>query len=406
MTKKIIINPASSGFISLRYQNSLQSPSNESGYSLALALVAAFVLIVGVGALASRGNFGFIGQIFQSQNRMAREAAEAAILEFANSISQERNRHLLIAGTTSNWNSAKWQSSGTDFRNICTVFNDSFVPSLSNSSPVFVDPDPNFISRFTPGSGFKQLIEGSNARIFKVENIEYLNQSRSSYVDSSGAFLSFANDPSNPNSTVSYGDLYRSGGQRSLIRITLRAEVNQNGRISTALVAREFEVVPKCCKRSFGRNIVGGTNWGRDEEKCGSKLARKPPGLIIGPNQGTVGGSNNVKPIRQEDGSTLTNAGCYAGPPAGQAPSPSLGTPNSACGGTPPLARGGISYNPMLLSYSPPVYDTTIGAAVGPALNLTDRINVIYFDPAAYSPTTIPPFSGVYLRRGNGSLRG
>jgi hypothetical protein len=377
----------------------------ESGYSLPLALVASFVLLIGVGALASRGNLGFIGQVVQNQNRQARDVAEAAIAEFGNSINQERNRHLLIAGTTANWNPATWTTPAKDFRNVCTVFDDNFVANETNGDPNFVNPDTNFVARFSAGGGERQLAPNDNARTFIVENVEFLNQSRGPYVDGSGSFLSFQNDPGNLSSTVSYGDLYRSGAQRSLIRITVRGSFNQNGRVSTARVAREFEVVPKCCKRSFGRNVISGTNWGRDEELCGSSLAGKLSGIIIGGNGGTVGGSNNPKPIVQEDGSQLTTAGCYSGPPEGGISSPLLGTSNPNCGGDPPISRGGISFAPQQINYSPPVYDNPNGSATGPNLNnlSSNTDNIIYFvppDSSADFTNVNTPFSGVYIKRG------
>lgn len=171
----------------------------EKGYSLVVALVAGFVLLIGVGALASRGNLGFIGQVYQTQNRQARDVAESAIAEFGNTMNQERNRNLLVAGTTANWVSSTWSTSQErDLRNVCTVFDDNFTPNLNSGNPVFVDPDPAAVARFSPGGAPQNLIAGDNSRTFVVESVEFLNQLRQPYVDGSGDFLSFENDPGPP----------------------------------------------------------------------------------------------------------------------------------------------------------------------------------------------------------------
>lgn len=384
----------------LRYHNGLGS-----GYSLVVALVSGFVLLIGVGALASRTSSGFIGQVFQTQNRQARDVAEAAIAEFANTMNQERNRHLLVSGKTSNWDPATWSASlEKDFRSVCTVFDDNFNANENNGNPVFINPDTAAVARFTPGGQQQILVAGVNTRTFVVESIEFLNQQRQPYVDNSGGFLEFQNDAGPPPSFISYGSFYRSGGERSLVRITVRGQISQNGRVSTSRVAREFEVVPKCCKRSFGRNVIGGTNWGRDEEVCGARLAGKLAGITIGTNGATVGGSNNPKPITQEDGSPLTTASCFEGLLDPTQPSPLTGTANPNCGGDPPITRGGISFTPAKLNYLPPINTNPGGAITGPNLTFSASENYIYFNPSAVQAGPVPPrFSGIFLRRGNGT---
>lgn len=388
--KNYSVSPLLERQLILRIRQTRNSPNGEQGYSLALALIAGFVLLIGVGALASRGSLGFIGQVFQTQNRQARDVAEAAIAEFAITMNQERNRHLLIAGTTENWQNSKWGVAETDFRNVCTVFNNNFVPSLVDGNPQFINPDSTAINRFLPKTTSEELIQGDNSRKFIVERVEFLNQQRNPYVNSSGGFSNFTNDSGAP---VSYANLYRSGAQRSLVRITVRGLIERNGRISTARVAREFEVVPKCCKRSFGQNTIGGTNWGRDQEACGASLAGKLSGIIIGTQGSDVLGSGNTKPIIQEDGSALTTASCFVGTVGSPADSPLLGSPNPDCG---PLVKGGISYNAAKVDYTPPTY-INVGA-ISANVNLGNGVNLIYFDPGA--PRS-PQSSGLFLKKGN-----
>lgn len=369
---------------------------DEHGASLVVALVAAFVLLLGVASLAARTNFGFIGQAFQVQNRQARDVAENAITEFADTMNQEPYRHLLIAGTTENWTSSKIAS---DFTNICTAF-DKTTDALNadgSGNAITVAPETSVYEAFKEGAGFQ---DRGNGRSFRVENIEFLTENREPYVDGSGDFLEDDSD-------TSYGVIYRSGRDRSLIRITVIGRVNQNGRVSEARVAREFEVVPKCCNRSFGANIFGGENWGRDGRACLSPGGPGEPGLIAGLGGGQASGSGNSKPILKEDGTPVTEAACWNGNQDGQ-PSVLNGTPNANCtNGT--SAIGNISFSPAKISFDPPTYGTpppkTDGTSVTvtPAAVPTNRDGVIYFATPVSNPNNFVN-SGLVLRRSDGSI--
>lgn len=372
----------------------------DEGASLVVALVAAFVLLLGAAALATRTNFGFIGQAFQVQNRQARDVAESAITEFADTMNQEPYRHLLIAGTTANWTAAKISS---DFTNICTAFDNSTDALNTNAgNPVTVAPVASIYNAFKPGAGFQSR---GNGRSFQVESIEFLTQGRTPYVDSSGAFIT------DPASGSSYGVVYRSGGARSLIRITVIGRVEQNGRVSEARVAREFEVVPKCCNRSFGANIFGGVNWGRDSRACLNPDPAGPglSGLFSGlGGTGQASGSGNSKPILKEDGTPVTEAACWSGNQSGT-PSDLSGTPNQNCtNGS--SAIGNISFRPVELSlvlptYAPPPKTNGTAVTVTPVAVPTDRDGVIYYDSGRAGPNSNGFVnSGLVLQRSNGTI--
>lgn len=268
----------------------------ERGYALAVALIAAFVLLLGVGALASRGQLGFIGQVFQVQNRQARDVAEAAIAQFANTMNNERNRYLLVANSTADW------TTNADNRNVCTIYgndgslideNDDPENSATFDTVVADADDPLRVTRFLPSAGFQDLVDGDDSRQFDVESIEYLRADRSAYDANTRDSLITANT-------------------RALIRITVIGQVSQNNRTSRARVAREFEVVPKCCKRSFGANAA--QNWGRDRAACELEDPNLgSPQFRVGLNGGGVAGSKNQLDIRDENGDLMSQAVCWAG---------------------------------------------------------------------------------------------
>lgn len=261
----------------------------ERGYSLAVALIASFVLLLGVGALASRGQLGFVGQVFQAQNRQARDVAESAIAQFANTMNQERNRYLLVA------NGTDW-TNNTDNRNVCTIYanNGTLIDANDNpeASGTFDEVDTLAVTRFLPDTGLVNLIPNDNTRQFDVEGIEYLRADRTSYDANTRASLISANT-------------------RALIRITVIGQVTQNNRTSRARVAREFEVVPKCCKRSFGASAA--QNWGRDSSACALANPDGSPQFRVGLNGGGVAGSKNQLDVRDENNELISQAVCWAG---------------------------------------------------------------------------------------------
>ncbi|WP_172820842.1 hypothetical protein [Cyanobium sp. NIES-981] len=340
----------------------------DGGYVLQLALITFLALVIGAVAFASRTSSGLFGAFSQGVNREARDTAESAIAEFANTMNRERNRHILIAG---NATSAAWDSA----TNPCTQYDSAGVQTSTTSlSVVTADRD-----RFLPGGTAKNLVAGNTDRRFVVESIEYLDQNRNTFATAIASNPNFLSD-------------IRNGGNRTLIRITVRGESTRNGRTSTARVAREFEVVPKCCKRSFGSN--GAVNWGRDREAC--TITQNPGGGrgIIGSLNGTPNGwpnsSRNTKDIRDENGDIITQGICWAGNGTPSTPSDLTGTPSSGCtGGTLTIGNSGTSTSNTGISLAPqefrlvlPTYNNPNPGTVGfAALNLGNNNNrYVYFD--------------------------
>ncbi|MCP9926334.1 hypothetical protein [Cyanobium sp. CH-040] len=282
----------------------------ERGYSLAVALIAAFVLLLGVAALASRGQLGFIGQAFQVQNRQARDVAEAAIAEFATTMNREENRYLLIAGNTANWGTGT-TAAQLDNRNVCTVYDlaGQLIGSKRDAVPLdYSSPIQADIDRFRPNNG-DQPLDRSNSddnRTFVVESVQFLRETRAQFTAGTPGDTNPASD------WVYRQEQLKAGNDRSLIRITVVGTVTQNNRTSTARVAREFEITPKCCKRSFGGQAA--TNWGRDRTPCSLEAFDGGRGFIIGLNGGGInpGTGGGGFDIRDERG-LITQALCFGG---------------------------------------------------------------------------------------------
>ena len=344
----------------------------EHGFALPIAIVAGLVLMIGVAALSSRTSQGFVSSIFQGANREARDIAESAILGFGVTMNREENRLLLVAGNGTDWDDEKNQ-------NICTASTqgvDSSWSSISSSSVA----DAVNLGKFSTLGEWKPLVGSDTTRQFKVTKIEYL------YEDADGERSPFGfnhkntNFPSDdPSYTKSVRDSALEGGTRTLLRVTVVARVDRNGQQSYARVAREFEVVPKCCKRSFGNNI-GAIAWGRDSAPCPvSKSTGVGNGLIGSLDGGAPSGSSNEIDIRNEENELITQALCWAGNKSGDS-SDLVGTPSAAClNGSQSLGKA--YKNKTSLSFLPTKFSLKLPSGGGLLVSKIYTTNTrIYFD--------------------------
>lgn len=277
----------------------------ERGNVLLLALITSIVLFVGLASLSSRTSAGLLGAVFQSKNREARETAESALSVMMDTLNRINNRYLLAAGNSSGWLSAGAGSSDSSLRNPCTQYNSSGTKvldtannSLDLTKSTALDAS---VSDFTSGSGWKNLVAGDSTMQYQVESISYFNDDRTPLA---------ASDTSSRNEIV-------AGNKRALMRVVMQARVLRDGRYSNARVAREFEVVPKCCYRSFGRNKYGGGDWGRDERLCVIKDPRTGGyGVLaaLGGETNSNWGSSNTLSIFEGASSTPLSTGiCWNG---------------------------------------------------------------------------------------------
>lgn len=365
---------------------------SDQGYILQIAVITFLVVIIGVAAYASRTTSGFFGTINQSVNREARDTAESAITEFQDALNRLENRYLLVKGNSS------WSATDASLKNPCasTTVNSNGIPDVT-TAPF---PSAAVISRFSPDGGlnassFKNLVSNDNSRQFVVEKVEYIYDQ-----DPSSGLLGrvLPGDGGYNWSTLSTSGrgLY-DGGTRTLLRVTVVARVTKNGVVSQSRVAREFEVVPKCCKRSFG-NTYGGKNWGRDSGECNIiKSVGSGNGLI------TIGGlstgaSGTAWRITDENGNPVTQAKCWAG--NGGDPSSLTGTPSSACLNNSIAFTGspGTTFTPDEFALTVPFWPTTSDSGL-PAPTVTTQQQAALTGNATYYLYFNPTLQRLCVRR-------
>jgi hypothetical protein len=262
----------------------------QRGFSLAMVLVVLLVAVVGAGSLALRSVSGQAGTQQLSASREAREAAESGIVAIISELNRPRNRRLLVSGSSPElWGSA------TDLRqrNPCLQLNGVVTPSLPANTLTAANSQYVLRSvRYADATRARRLRFNFNpvSPGAPAENTGYDN-------NQAGAI----------NRDVNL-DMPGNGLQGNFGYLQLEVEgraIRNGATIATATVLKEYEVIPKCCERSFSgpvRNNGNLTNtFGNDGQTCGGVSADL--GLIYGFGGGTLTVNGSAGSLKMADAS-------------------------------------------------------------------------------------------------------
>lgn len=231
----------------------------ERGFSLAMVMLVLLTTILGSMAIASRSTSGLMAARSQSSNREARDVAESGSTEIISELNKEQNRRLLVTPA------ADWGSSQV---NPC-----SRVDATGTLLSTVPTPSSKALSL---SSGWKNLNSADSTKQYKLDSISIADFSRSQL-----------------GSTLAPAQKY--GTDKSIARLTVSGRITDaNGNEkSTSTLSREYEVVPKCCKRSFGMNSTSATNFGLDKRTCFDGT-NSGLGIIVALKGGELKTSNNT----------------------------------------------------------------------------------------------------------------
>jgi hypothetical protein len=205
----------------------------QEGFALLLSLFVGLAVVIGWLMLAARSSSSRLGAALQSENREARLVAESAIDVVINELNQPRNRMLLAQGEEP----ADWQAASPPggsppdarFLNTCnnalSLSPSSTIGEIGKSAvePSFYLPLPN-----NPGND-------RFSRRFRLRRVTLKNSNRQSGSDYSPNQINL-----------------REPGAFGYIELEVEGQVLRNGvPAATASITREYQVVPKCCQRSF-----------------------------------------------------------------------------------------------------------------------------------------------------------
>lgn len=375
------------------------------GFSMPIAMVAALLLLIGMAALGTRSTQGFLASSYQGVNREARDVAESAITDFAVTLNREENRRLLVAG---NDQLGQW-TSNTAHRNPCSGQFVAANPPTGQLVAVAGTAAATTAGRFVRNGSWQNLITGDSSRQFLVEDVTYRYEDRTA--GSERTAFNFSTINANiPTHTVRNAAL--QGGTRTLLRVTIQGRVVRNGQTSLARVTREFEVVPKCCKRSFGRH--SGLGVGESDPAWGTDPVLECPlvlddgigrGILGSLNGGGPSSSNNTLDIVDESGNLVTRALCWGGNLT--ASSDLTGTPNPDClNGNQALGRAskskpGVSFVPSTfdLELPRPRFGDAPGAGSGPDGGWIANLFYLQSYPGPTFGNWVPTLLGTYWLR-------
>ncbi|PZU98069.1 hypothetical protein [Cyanobium sp. ULC084] len=258
-----------------------------------MALFVILTVILGSVAMASRATLGNLSAAFQGESREAREAAEAGLATVISTLNQEANRKLLVSAVPLN----SWAASNTSLQNPCAAAGTAPTATAINFR-----------------NGAVNTIAGNANRRFVLRSVEIKNSTRNQRFISNSAGTS-SNTGSYSDSLVNLDNAANVG----YIALTIEGQVlNAGGQVSTATVTREFQVVPKCCKISFG-TITGLPAHGNDPRACDNSFPRllvgaalEQPGVgsppVAVPPGGVSFADSGAQLRVQNDGSTSVSA--------------------------------------------------------------------------------------------------
>ena len=267
-------------------------PPASQGF-IAMVLLVLLTLVLGSLTISSRTTSGNLTTAAQGRNREARDVAEAGTVEIMSELNKERNRKILVSGVSLD----SWQqglaSMTNPLVNPCTRYaSDGSLQAVSTPSERAVNLR----------LGWQDLVSGDSSRQYRLVSVNYSDTKRAT---------AFASTPIE----------VRTGQVKALIRLTVEGRV-RDGRgnlLSTSRIVKEYEVVPKCCKRSFGRNSFAATNFGEDNRFC---FSGGTAAVIGGLNGGEIISSNNKITIVNENGVPVTRVLCSTTVPAPGSPDP------------------------------------------------------------------------------------
>lgn len=238
----------------------------QEGFSMATVMLIVLAVILGSVAMIDRATSGFLGSLFVGQSREARDAAEIGLARVVSQLNRSRNRRLLVNGELLNSRTLQQIEADSNLKSRCSTL----TPDLSgaaNSNPrgefgigSLLGTQRDIDTAARPASG--------TIRSYEVVSISQPSGSREFNSDYS-ANNDFA-------IRIGRGTTPAQGGE---VMITVRGLVRRGDTlVASTTIAGTFNVVPKCCNRSFNG---AGNAFGNDTRACNVSSL----GVITGTSQ-------------------------------------------------------------------------------------------------------------------------
>ena len=263
---------------------------------MVIILLAVLGILIGAGTLVSRTTQGQLGSTANSQTYGARKAAEAGISKLIGEWNQQRNRMLLASGSPA----SSWVNSNQWLRNPCTAT----TISLSSARGIG-GPD---LESYRTGAWIEVLADDTTRR-YRLRRVTFRKSNRqiATTVYTQSAFgtdrttapsgaQTFPNMSTNTTTVEAPRpfNLGEANNSHGYLELEVEGQVLRNGIVqASSRVVKEFQVVPKCCWRSYGRTMATGDPpafeiYGNDWRFC------EPPSGITPGRLAMLTGLNGV----------------------------------------------------------------------------------------------------------------
>jgi hypothetical protein len=216
----------------------------ESGMAMGVAFIVVLAIIIATAALTTRAFDGLLGSRFQGDAKDARLVAESGTSFIISEWNKPRNRGLYQGVAMANW----------------TVGEPSLVNACTGDPPDFKDntqaPEATALAF---ANGQEVSVDGDTTRKFRLNRVTISSPDGQKVFQTSPSITSVKDGP--PLGNAVFG----------LVRLEVEGRIYRGASatpVATSVVTREFEVVRKCCNKSFGLGLVNETELGIDSRKC------------------------------------------------------------------------------------------------------------------------------------------
>jgi hypothetical protein len=256
---------------------------------MVIVLLAVLGILIGAGTLVSRTTQGQLGSLANSQTYGARKAAEAGISRLIGEWNKQENRMLLASGSPA----STWQTSNQWLRNPCTAT----TISLSSATPI----GGADLAAYRTGAWI-QVVSGDTERRYRLRRVTFRKSNRQISTTTYTQAAFGTDSKSVPSGEKEFPDmsantttfeapkpftLGEANDSHGYLEVEVEGQVLRNGTVlASSRVVKEFQVVPKCCWRSYDRTLATGSPpafevYGNDSRDCNPPSGFTPGKLAM-----------------------------------------------------------------------------------------------------------------------------
>lgn len=296
----------------------------DPGFSLPVAIITGFIILIGSLALTSRSSWGVFGSIFLNQSDEARDAAETGMSRFIAELNLERNRWLLVlrnsrAANENDPDTGIWQNRSTSAKIVELRQNPCLIGTTTSPSiekPRYSVLDPNDAA----STQYKKWFILSDGTITAGSNGVTPANAVKSYRLAGITRQTYATDNKELQKLMSvWRDRTQNPSGVGKVTIQVEGQSYRSGTIiASVILEKELELTPKCCKMPFGE-AHGNTDY-YDETTRTSVCLNLGLGLLggaAGTNTGSIIVKGRSTDLEDENGSPVNTIYCLTSNTAG-----------------------------------------------------------------------------------------